>query len=42
METILHYDAEGLPRESHHDLGKDGKMETFRLYHGGEISHEKK
>jgi antitoxin component YwqK of YwqJK toxin-antitoxin module len=42
VERIIFYDAEGLPKESRHDLDRDGKMDAFRGYRQGILFDEKK
>ena len=42
VEKITLYDAEGLPRESLHDLDIDGRMDAFRSYRKGVLFDEKK
>jgi antitoxin component YwqK of YwqJK toxin-antitoxin module len=42
VERITLYDAEGLPKESRHDLDRDGKMDAFRSYRQGVLFDEKK
>jgi antitoxin component YwqK of YwqJK toxin-antitoxin module len=42
IDRITDYDAQCLPKESRHDLDRDGRMDAFLSYHQGVLFDEKK